>query len=291
MEAYSMLVTRIIICTLASLLCSSAFAESFSLGVGLAIDPPADTNVTYQVMPRFEARAKVLAGWTGDKLEYVASVQKLPPGWLDADKYFTGLLRDIKAASKDNSVTVLHDGHYETSTGLHGAYIEYAVLLRGSETVRQQVVHHLSDNTNAYVSIATTVADKAADKVLTDTVSIFKTASLTTDAAPVEHREGALVGQWIGTTPAADGQQLITRFELKPDLTFASLVLLDGNTVFAGTGTWSLDDKTLNWDYLNSTPELSGQAKLDADEVVSLQGNRLTVQSKRSGAQRVFFRM
>ncbi len=283
--------TRIFICTLASLFCSSALAESFSLGVGLAIDPPACIDVTYQVMPRFEAKAKVLAGWTGDKLEYVASVQKLPLGWLNAEQYFTGLLRDVKAASKDNSVTALHNGHYETDTGLHGAYIEYAVLLRGSETVRQQVVHHLNDDINAYVSIATTVDDTAVDKVLADTVGIFKTASLTTDAAPVDHREDALVGQWIGTTPADDGQQLITRFELKSDLTFASLVLLDGNTVFAGTGTWSLDDKTLNWDYLYSTPELSSQAKLDTDEVVSLQGNRLTMQSKRSGAQRVFFRM
>jgi hypothetical protein len=282
--------TRVVLFALTSLLTTVTFAEPLDLGVGLAIDPPANLDVTYQTIARFDARAKVLAGWRGDKLEYFANVQKLPPGWLNPDQYFTGLLRDIKAASRDNSIELMHEGRYETSAGLHGAYIEYAVLLRGSETLRQQVVHHLNDEHNAFVSVATTVDDTGGDQALSDTIGIFKTAAATS-AAPAERREGILVGQWIGTTPTADGQQLITRLELKPDLTFASLALLDGTTVFAGTGTWSLDDRTLHWDYLNSSPELAGQAKFDADDVVSLQGNRLTVQSKRSGEQRVFFRM
>ena len=99
---------------------SQAQAQNLILPGGLAVDPDSSLDLTYQVIADYDPVQKVIAGWTGDKLKYFVSVEKLPSGWTDHNKYFQGLLRDLRAAGR--SVETVRSGSYTASTSLSGQY-------------------------------------------------------------------------------------------------------------------------------------------------------------------------
>jgi hypothetical protein len=100
----------------------------------------------------------------------------------------------------------------------------------------------------------------------------------------------ALVGQWSGTATRPNGPMLATTFELKGDATFQGTVNVNGTPFWAFGGTWECKGGQLTWKYQGSSRPLSDAAKVDTDEIVSVDNERLVLRSGSSGQDRLFMR-
>jgi hypothetical protein len=240
--------------------------------------------LTYQVIKANDPNKKVIAGWDGDKLEYIVSVSKLPPGWLDARQYLSGFVKDLRGLSVPQKFELRRQGSYGADGGLRGSFVESVFTIRGTELPQQKIVHFLTDSKTSYFALATLIDSAAADKMLDQSLAILKTATISTAlAAPVARDNNKLIGKWLTKESGPGGQEAESRVELKSDLSFASTVSIGGKTIMGATGVWSTKDTVLTWNYLNSSPPLPEDAKIDADEIVSADGKNLVLRSKRSG--------
>ncbi len=259
---------------------------------GLAIEPAEDLDITYQVVATFDKTEKVIAGWTGDDLQYIITMEKMPPGLVDGAAHLVALQRDIRRLSAGNSFKAGRKGSYETSAGLSGNYLEYTFAMRGSEGASSQIAHFLSDGKTAFLTIATAMRDGVVPRMFDESIAIFKTASFqqVADQAPPKKNEDILVGKWSGTAQTEDGKTILTQVDLKTDLSFIGESTVDGKRVLTFAGVWSLDDKELSWDYIDARPPLPEEAKSDIDVIESFDGKEMVVVSKRTGQKRTFRR-
>ena len=74
---------------------SHTYSQPQIVANGLAIKLLEQLDLTYQIIPDYDEREYVLAGWDGEDLQYFSAFSKLPPGWLVADKWFAGFKRDL----------------------------------------------------------------------------------------------------------------------------------------------------------------------------------------------------
>ena len=134
--------------------------------------------------------------------------------------------------------------------------------------------------------------DGVVPRMLDESVAIFKTASFqqVADEAPPKKNEDILVGKWSGTGQTPDGKTILTQVDLKTDLSFIGESTVEGKRVLSFAGVWSLDDKELSWDYIDSRPPLPEAAKSDIDVIESFDGKEMVVVSKRTGQKRTFRR-
>jgi len=273
-----------LIAFLALLASASGVAKPLDLEVGLTVEPPAQIDLTYQIIKANDPNKKVIAGWDGDKLEYIVSVSKLPPGWLDAKQYLSGMVKDLRGLSVPQKFELRRQGSYDGDGGLRGSFVESVFTIRGTDLPQQKIVHFLTDSKTSYFAIATLMDSAAADKMLNQSVAILKTATISIEmAAPAARDNNKLIGKWLTKESGPGGQEAESRVELKSDLTFAWTVSIGGKTIMGATGVWSMKDTVLTWNYLNSSPPLPEDAKIDSDEIVSLDGKTLVLRSKRSG--------
>lgn len=274
-------------------LMSQAQAQGLVLPGGLAVDPARSLDLTYQVIPDYDPNEKVIAGWAGDKLQYFVTVEKLPAGWLDADKYFQAFLRDMRAA--DRSVDTGRSGKYKAASSLSGQYLE--VLSRSSPQAAPttQAVHFITDGKLAFLGIASLTKNGTADRMLEETRLLFQSSSLpgaapapTAPVAPVVKAESPYVGSWKWSGTAPNGRPAVSRMSLRNDLSFSTDLTVDGKVVFRATGVWSVSGKRVLWVYLRSEPALPQDKRQDEDEIVSLDKGRLVLRSRLSGKDREF---
>jgi hypothetical protein len=115
---------------------------------------------------------------------------------------------------------------------------------------------------------------------------------LATIAEPMlaQTRCSALVGKWFGTATRPNGPMLATTFELKGDATFQGTVNANGTPFWVFGGTWECKGGRLTWTYQESSRPLSDAAKVDTDEIVSVDTERLVLRSTSSGQDRSFMR-
>jgi hypothetical protein len=268
-----------------------ASSEPLDLG-GLTVEPPETLDLTFQVIPSYDPKQKVLAGWNGKTLQYlIGTAKRLPPEWLDANKYLAGLARDLRAASAHGSFESWRTGNYKSAGGLNGTYMEYSIVLRGESKAQRQVVHFLTDSKTAFIAVATLTDDTARDKILEESVAIFRTAALG-GAAPIANNsdESKLFGKWVGEEHTPDGKTVVSHTELKSDLSFVSDIGIGGKAVLRSSGIWSVEGKELTWNYMYSSPELPESARTETDEIESVDNQTLVTVSKRSGQRHQFRR-
>jgi hypothetical protein len=227
----------------------------------------------------------------GDKLQYFVSVEKLPAGWLDPERYFQGLIRDLRAAGR--SVETVRSGKYNAASSFAGHYLEILSKSSSKAAPTAQVVHFISDGKVAFVGFASLTDRAAADRMLEETKLLFRSASLAAGTTPQlasYKAETPYVGTWTWNGPAPDGSPAVSTMTLKDDLSFTGSLTIAGKLVFSGSGVWSISGRRVLWTYLSSEPPLPLDKREDEDEIVTLDRDRLILRSKLSGKERGFVR-
>lgn len=257
-------------------------AQTFVLPSGLAFDPAAPLDLTYQVVPQHDEHEKVIAGWQGEKLQYVVVVEKLPPGWLDGQRYLQLLAQSL--GSQGRIVQTGRSGPYQTKSGLSGRYLEVMSRASAKQEPTVQIAHHVTDGKLAYFAIATALGSAPADLVLRETRQLFETASLG-GAAPLPY-----AGTWVWAGTAPDGRPASATLTVGQDKTFTSEVAVGGKVAQRASGFWSVSGKVLTWSYQQSDPPLPASLREDEDEILAIDDKRWVLRSKLSGKEREFLR-
>jgi hypothetical protein len=270
---------------------SQAQAQPLVLPSGIAVDPAPPLELTFQVVPSFDPHEKVLAGWEGDKLLYLVTMEKLPAGWLNPDKYFQALVSDLRASGR--SVESTRSGKYKGTSTLSGQFIMLRHKSASQAAGVSQAAHFLTDGKVAFIAFATLMDESAEDRMLEETTFLFKSAFLPTGESVLAAKatsETPYVGTWQWSGAAPNGNPAAASMILKEDLTFSTEVKSQGVVVFNAAGVWSVSGRTLFWTYIQSQPPLPADKKEDEDEIVSLDRDRLVLRSKLAGKEREFLR-
>ena len=64
--------------------------DTWTLAKGLTVVPPADLDLTFQVIEDYDPNQKLLVGWQGEDLLYAFAIDK-QPGGLPTKTYFSGV--------------------------------------------------------------------------------------------------------------------------------------------------------------------------------------------------------
>lgn len=99
-----------------------------------------------------------------------------------------------------------------------------------------------------------------------------------------------LVGTWSSSEQLPNGGKMSAQMVLEPSMKFSGSVAVNGSVVWEYSGSWSLSGSALTWRYEKSSRALPEAAKVDVDQVVSVDAKRLVLLSKQSGKQHEFER-
>lgn len=172
----------LLIIALIPLSSSIAFSEQIHLDDDLTVEPAAALELSFDIIPDYDANKKVLISKTGEKLQYFISVRKLPQGEISAGKYFTQMLGELSASSEEASVELMEQGQYKTETGVSGSYIEYVFKPNGSDRSHQQIAHYLTSGGRSFVAIATLIEKRVGSQMHVDSIKLFRTAAIASAA-------------------------------------------------------------------------------------------------------------
>jgi hypothetical protein len=276
----------------ASVLAIQVHARSFVLPDGMSLEPDSTLDLTYQVVPSLDEIEKLVVGWSGDKIQYAITVEKLPPGWLDSGEYFSRLVGDLRASGR--TVDTGRRGDYKATSGLRGAFMEIRSRSATRTEVITQVGHFLTNGTVAFIAFATLLNKSSADRMLEESTLLFKSAAIVStqlSEVPRRRAESPYFGTWQATSLAPTGQRVIADVVLKDDLSFTARVSsLDGRSVFSAVGVWSVNGKSMYWTYIRSVPPLPDDRKEDEDEIVLHSGDRLLLRSTTTGKEYEYIR-
>ena len=154
----------------------SAAVQALVLPEGLAVDPPASVDLTQQLITTTGDEKQVLAAWDGDTLRYFIRVERLPPGSADASAYYSKLVTDLRASGLD--VTAELRGDYPIGSGLLGSYRVVDTRPRADSPFDRTVVHFITDGQAAFVAVARLTPALTAERLVEETVALFKTARI-----------------------------------------------------------------------------------------------------------------
>jgi hypothetical protein len=100
-----------------------------------------------------------------------------------------------------------------------------------------------------------------------------------------------LLGKWAGSETNARGDTATATFELRPDATFSGVAEMNHKPLMSYSGTWVLNGNLLVWTYTKSSVPMPEAAKVDTDEIASVEKNNLVLVSKLSGKKHLFSRV
>jgi hypothetical protein len=108
--------------------------------------------------------------------------------------------------------------------------------------------------------------------------------------APGADSRALLIGTWSGSASRPDGVTITTVFELKGDGRFVGAAKVNGQPFWEFAGRWELTGRQLTWTYLESSRPLPEAAKVDIDELVSVDRDQLVLVNRRTGLRHTFTR-
>ncbi len=165
---------------------------------GLLVCIPEELEFTYQVIEGFDASEPVLASWNGEELGYILVFEKLPPGWLDAEKWIKGFLRTIKMTSKLFTFKKGAEGGFDArQSDFRGKYIEYRYVPRGDTDSCYQLVYFIANNESSYVATATAISADAGS-IRTEMSKVIESATPADNIVSIREneKESGFVGVW-----------------------------------------------------------------------------------------------
>lgn len=276
--------------SLTLLLIASGQAESLILPEGLELDLQEQLDLTYQTIPSYDEKEKVIAGWDGENLQYIVTTGKLPSEYVDAKIYLPAFVRDLRAAW--GGIEVGKQANYETDSGMMVTVVVLSKPARRDTKGVDTIAHFITDGKVAFIVSVTRVGAASVERIFDDTVELLRTAKLPSSSAvqKSERSEDSFVGRWIGEEKLPDGRTFVAKIQLKQDLSFSTDVRLGEQVVLAATGVWARTGNSIHWTYLYSNPELPMAAREDEDQVISADATTLVLKSNLSGKERMFKR-
>ena len=128
-------------------------------------------------------------------------------------------------------------------------------------------------------------------RIVTATVfSGFILGAWCASAPTAEVTAFSLVGKWAVSAPAQNGQTMTTELTLMPNLRFSGSSSVEGRSFWTFSGTWEVKGDEVIWHYENSSLPLPESAKVDTDQIVSVDGETLVLISKLNGKQYAYSR-
>lgn len=269
-----------------------ATAEPIIFPTGLRIDPPADVDVTYQVVPSYDDKENVIAVWNGEKLQFFITQEKLPPGHEEAKSYLSLLVADLRKAW--GGIELGRQVAIPSANGVTLTTVELSKPAKAGSLPSTLFMTHVVARDSAYMLQAVVVPTAMPDEVYAKLVKLLRAVSFDTIASAPEAasltEESPLVGTWESEAVTPQGLPSRVFVDLKPDRSFETKVTVSGKEIFSGSGAWSLNGTELNWVYIHTRPELPAARREDADKLVAIEGDSFVVRSLQSGEQRVFKR-
>jgi hypothetical protein len=105
----------------------------------------------------------------------------------------------------------------------------------------------------------------------------------------------ALVGNWTGTALFRSGTLMTMRMTLTQNGAFRGVATVDGKPVWTFSGRWELETDgskdVLVWRYEQSAPELPAASKIDRDDIVGVDGDKMVLRSRVSAKEHMFTRV
>lgn len=105
-----------------------------------------------------------------------------------------------------------------------------------------------------------------------------------------DSRSGLLAGSWVTRATRPDGLAIEASMSLTRDGKFSGRATANGKPLMTYEGTWKLAGQRLSWVYTKSSPELPEAARIDSDELVSVDDKALVLRSDRSAETRRYQR-
>lgn len=266
--------------------------HALDLPAGLSIEPPESLDLTYQVVPAYDEKAKVIARWDGEQLQYLVNVSKLPPGYLDAKSYLGRLERDVQKAW--SALVVGRQSTYTARNGLTGTVVEFSKPGKADTPALTLVTHFITDGKSSYIATASPIGRTPITQVFDETVRILESATTITpisDTGRAPSSEDEMLGIWTSEDSLPDGRRISSRVELNADLSFKTTAAVNGTTFFTATGVWSRNAGNIHWIYIYANPELPADKREDDDQLLSITASSMTLKSALSNKERIFTRV
>lgn len=122
-------------------------------------------------------------------------------------------------------------------------------------------------------------------------LAVSLVAALFTGASLAAGPDKQLIhGAWAGSLKATEDQKMTTLFVVRPDMTFSGTVNVNGKLFWTFAGKWTLKDNLMVWTYTESSLPLAEEDKIDTDEVVAVDAQKLVLRSQSSGDTHTFVR-
>lgn len=288
MNRFRILFRHLLTC-LACTLAAPALAQDMHLADGLAIQAVESGDLTYQVIPEYDEKQKVVAGWDGDKLAYFITTTKLPPGWTKGGEYLGRLAADLQRLGE--TVALGRQGTYVSKGQLAGTFLEIRTKNREADTWRTQFAHHLTDGKQAFLLMVQNTGN--ADTTLERSFAVLQSAAKPLTPVPGAEQaseETPWFGNWKAATDLPDGLKLEFTLQLEPSSNFIVEAVAGGKTVWKATGTWWIQKDQFHWAYYDSSPPLPKERREDVDTMLPSAQGHLVLRSNRTGTEQTYRR-
>jgi hypothetical protein len=99
-----------------------------------------------------------------------------------------------------------------------------------------------------------------------------------------------MIGKWSGQVTDAKGENRVIQFSLNSDGTFTGEVLVNSKTTWSYSGTWAVKDNKILWNYTRSSLPMPESERIDSDEVMSVDIDKLMLLTQSGGKPEVYVR-
>jgi len=100
----------------------------------------------------------------------------------------------------------------------------------------------------------------------------------------------AMVGKWSATDTMSSGAGLAMDLAMTQSMKFSGSAKMHGKEFWTFSGTWEIQGNEITWHYDKSSRALADAAKNDTDEIISVDTEKMVLQSKLTGQRRTYLR-
>lgn len=99
-----------------------------------------------------------------------------------------------------------------------------------------------------------------------------------------------MIGEWSRQVTDEKGENRVIQFSLNSDGTFIGKVLVNSKTTWYYSGTWAVKDNKIMWNYTKTSLPMPESERIDSDEVVSVDTDKLMLLTQSGGKPEVYVR-
>jgi len=100
-----------------------------------------------------------------------------------------------------------------------------------------------------------------------------------------------ITGTWISSEQTPNQGDADTLMTINADRSFSGSLQVNNETVWTFSGKWRLKGNAINWEYIDSSLALLLEDRSEADTILSLEQDQMTLKSGRWGSVRTLHRV